>query len=133
MHKILPLLLLSMAAATPGMVMSGAPPELVGDWSIESIGQTPALEGTEAILVFTEDGTMSANVGCNQAGGSYRLDDSGLEIGPLAATRKMCEQEVMGQEDAFFAAMGQVSEYRADGDVLQLLDVSGNILITARR
>ena len=133
MRKLLQLLLLTMATATPGIAMSGAPPELVGDWKIESIGQKPVLEDAEAVLVFTEDGALSANVGCNQAGGSYRLGTSGLEIGPLAATRKMCEGEVMAQEDAFFSAIGQVSEYRAKGNVLHLLDGPGNILVTASR
>ena len=133
MHKLVRLLLLSMATVVPGTVLSGAPPELVGDWNIENIDQTPTLDGSEAILVLTEDGTLSANVGCNQAGGSYRLGASGLEIGPLAATRKMCEPEIMEQEDAFFAAMGQIREFQADGNTLHLLDDSGNILITARR
>ena len=133
MREILPLLFVFVAATAPGPLLAGAPPELVGDWNIESIGQTPVLENSETILVFTEDGTLSANVGCNQAGGSYRLSASGLEIGPLAATRKMCEGEVMAQEDAFFSAIGQVSEYRAEGNVLHLLDGSGNILVTASR
>ena len=133
MRKFFQILILSMATVAPGIVMSGAPTELVGDWRIKSIGQTPTLAGSNAVLVFTEDGTLSANVGCNQAGGSYRLDASGLDIGPLAATRKMCEQEIMAQEDAFFAAIEQTSEFRVDGNTLELLDESGSILLTARR
>jgi len=39
-------------------------------------------------------------------------DDSRLTIGPIAATRKMCANGIMAQEQEFLAALGSSTAWR---------------------
>ena len=44
-----------------------------------------------------------------------------LSIGPLATTRKACEEPVMEQEDRFLAALQAATGYRLEPHILVLV------------
>ena len=114
-------------------VMADVTLDLVGDWQITALDSAAALPDVEAIMSFSEDGQFSAMVGCNRAAGSYKLDETGLSFGPLAATRMMCPDEIMAQEDAFFRLMDRSADYRVEGEVVEILDDQGNTLVSGKR
>lgn len=80
-------------------------------------------------IEFTED-TVSGSSGCNSYTGSYTQDDDSIEIGALASTRKACVPEVAVVEDAFYVRIGTVTTVEVDGDELNLLDSSEEVVLT---
>ena len=85
-----------------------------------------AVLGTRLTLSF-KDGTLSGSSGCNTFRASYKVEESRIVVGPVAATRKMCSGKgVMEQERQFLAALetavkwdisrGMLDMHRADGE-----------------
>jgi heat shock protein HslJ len=80
---------------------------------------------TRLTLQF-KDGQVSGSSGCNRFHGAYTVNGSALTIGPLAATRMACRDEVMTQEGEFLRALesattwaivrGMLDVHRADGE-----------------
>jgi heat shock protein HslJ len=83
---------------------------------------------------FGADGQASGWAGCNHWTASYTLQGPGLTFGPAAATRKMCaEPGVMEQEQRFLGALATVSEARAEGDRLELRTAQGAMALVLYR
>ena len=106
----------------------------VGDWEATSIQTGNALaspiEGTTITATFADEGMLSGSSGCNQYTGSYTLDGGGIEIGPLAATKKACAapEGVMEQEAAYLAVLPTATHFRIDGQSLALLAADGTFV-----
>ena len=62
--------------------------------------------------------------------GSYTLDGDKVTIGPLATTRKACEQAVMDQETAFLAALQTPATVEQNGGVVTLRAADGATQVT---
>lgn len=76
-------------------------------WRAEEIdGQATA--GIESTMEFRDQSQVSGQAGCNNYTGPVSLDGVSIKFGDLAATRKMCPQPQMDQEQRFFNALGQV-------------------------
>ena len=78
------------------------------------------------------DGRVSGSAGCNQFHASYTSGDGTLEIGPAAATRKMCPSEVMDQESWFLSALETVATFSIDRDKLELRTAEGALAVSFR-
>jgi heat shock protein HslJ len=91
------------------------------------------LADTELTLIFGEDGSVSGSAGCNQYTGGYTVDGSAIKIGPLAATMMMCGEPegVMEQEAQYLAALQAATTFAIPGDVLELRDDSGALMVSA--
>lgn len=86
------------AAVTIGACSSDAlaPSAVVGDtWTLVSLQEA----GAAAIVVenpsrytlqLSSEGRILVRSDCNSCGGPYSLNDSSLEVGPLACTRAFC-------------------------------------------
>jgi heat shock protein HslJ len=85
--------------------------------------------GTEVTAIFAEDGTVAGSGGCNSFNGTYTVDGAGIAFGPVASTKMACEQAVMDQETAFFAALAASSTYAISGDALELRDADGALQV----
>ncbi|MDQ2075686.1 META domain-containing protein [Marinimicrobium sp. ABcell2] len=119
------------ACQAAGAVPSAA--ELQGSWRVETIGGEPTVSESRASLTFLES-ELSGNASCNRFFGSYRYDDGELFIDPeLAGTKMMCSPSVMAQENEFLALLPQAIRVAISGDVLQLMDGDGQVLISAKR
>ena len=85
--------------------------ELIGTWDVVSLASGDAivsvLPGTEPVVTFDEDGTLSADAGCNALNSQWSLEGSDLQIDPPASTRMFCGEPdgVMDQEAALSAAL----------------------------
>lgn len=74
---------------------------------------------------FEADGKVRGHGGCNALFGAYKIDKVTLRIGPLAATRKACQSEVMSKEGRFVAALEKSRIYLRDAAKLTLKDAQG--------
>ena len=83
--------------------------------------------GVEQVtLVFGTDGTVSGVSACNNYTGSYTTTDpDGLTFGPLASTKKLCEDSLNQIEQEYLAALANVMTYQLEGSTLTLRDASG--------
>jgi heat shock protein HslJ len=91
-----------------------------------------ALAGTEITALFDDDGKLSGSAGCNGYTAGYEINGDAIEIGPVAATRKMCARPegIMEQEHAYLAALGSAVTYRIKGNELTLIDADGTRVAT---
>ncbi len=90
--------------------------------------------GVELTVAFGEEGTVSGSAGCNSFTGSFAVDGSSVEIGPLAATAKMCiDEAVMEQEGRFLAALNAATTYTILGSQLELRDDAGALQVAGSR
>jgi heat shock protein HslJ len=76
------------------------------DWLVQSIAGHEAAEGVVSTVRLGSDGRVTGDAGCNRFGGSYTIEGERLEVGPLAATKRMCPDEIMTQEDRFLELLG---------------------------
>lgn len=78
----------------------------------------PDVEATITIDQATEQ--VSGTAGCNRFSGSFRVTGSDVQVGPLAATKKLCPEPpgVMAQEQAVLAAFSTVTRYTLEEGTL---------------
>jgi heat shock protein HslJ len=88
--------------------------------------------GTELTATFGADGNLSGSAGCNTYSATYQVEGSKMSLGPVAATRKACEQPegVMDQELQFLTALGTTASYQLRGDSLELRTAEGALAVT---
>jgi heat shock protein HslJ len=107
-------------------------PELAGStWQLLSFNNGDGMESNQVTqritITFGEDGKVSGNAGCNHFSGSYQTDNEHLVIGPLATTRKLCNnpEGVMQTEQAFLDNLGQADAFSVMGRTLTIYDKDG--------
>jgi len=94
------------------------------EWKLVQVNGKPAVVagGSEAHLFLDRKGRFSGSTGCNEMTGTYIAAQGALQFTPGGITMKMCAQPVMEQEQALLAAMKATTNYRIDGDALELLN-----------
>lgn len=87
--------------------------------------------GSALDLVFGTDWQASGSAGCNRYVARYQASGTALSFGPAAATRRMCaEAEVMEQERQFLEALATVATARREGDRLELRTADGALAVS---
>lgn len=96
-------------------------PELDGvTWRVVEIEGQP-VDGAGS-LVFQGDG-ISGEAACNRIMGSWKTTErEGHAFGPLATTRKMCDEAKMTKEQQLLKALERMQGYKLEGSSLLLLD-----------
>lgn len=129
-------LLLAGCGTGSGPAASPSPSAAGGDvagtaWLLEGLdGQAP-VAGTYVSAQFGADGALTGSGGCNRYRAGYTVSGGDLRItGTPASTMMACEPAVMAQEQAFFAALPNVSTFAVRGDRLTLSDAAGKDLLT---
>lgn len=119
------------AGAAPVLVYARLQPlSLTGtDWRLTRYNNgkqalISPLRGTHPNLTLGEDGSLQGDSGCNRFRGGYTLNRDWLAFGPIAGTRKACEEPkgVMKQEGAFLQALATVATYKIEGGELTLIN-----------
>ena len=64
---------------------------------------------------FGNNGSFSANGGCNTYNGTYTENNGAITIGPLAGTRMSCGEPVDAQEQAYLAALAAARTFVISG------------------
>src|SRR5262245_8195606 len=111
-----------------GTATTGAEPaSLAGvPWTLVS-----GVEGAEASppSATFENGVMGGSTGCNHYSAPVTIDGDSMKIGMIAATLMGCPPPADSVEQAYLAALGQVTGWRMDGDVLVLVNADGDELL----
>ena len=111
-----------------------------GEYTLE--GTTWLLDntivGSEVTAEFTagtgsEESVVAGTAGCNTYQGTYvvttrAVGRNTIQIGPLATTRMMCDEALMGQERLYLAALESATEYTIKGSTLSITYPGGKLL-----
>lgn len=94
------------------------------NWKLVQVNGKAAVvvEGSEAHMFLEKKGMFTGSTGCNQMTGSFIASEGALQFTPGGMTMKMCAQPLMEQEQALVAAMKATTNYKIDGDALELLN-----------
>jgi heat shock protein HslJ len=105
------------------------------EWVVEDIGGTGVAEGSRVTLTFATDGGLSGQAPCNRYATTLAIGGESVSVGQIAATQMMCDEALMTQEQAFFAALAAVGRFDIDGSgALVLFDPAADRpVLTARR
>jgi heat shock protein HslJ len=95
-------------------------------------GVVSVLVGTEITALFSQDGHVSGTAGCNNYNAAYEVEGNRITIGPAASTMMMCPgpEGLMEQEQTYLEALESVAGYQIEGDNLQLMDSSGQVMLS---
>jgi heat shock protein HslJ len=97
---------------------------LIGSWKLTSFGPvgapSPAVEGSDAELVFNEDGTVAGNSGCNGFGGNYIVEGDQVTFSEIVSTLMACEEPLMSQEESVFQVLTGPATYKIEGNTLTI-------------
>ena len=112
------------------------PPQLAGaTWKVTSFNNNRhavvGVLGQSSITMSFKDGEVAGSAGCNNFHGSYTAEGSKLKVGPLATTRRTCEEPLMTQEQEFLAALASAVTWSIDGNVLDMHRADGERAIWA--
>ncbi len=114
------------------------PAPLTGtEWTLESYSLSSeavssVIAGTTITAVFSADGNVGGNAGCNSYGAGYQVNGTNLTIEAPISTKMYCGEPegVMEQENRYLTLLESVAGYRIDGTRLVLTDESGTTLLT---
>ncbi|WP_331609809.1 YbaY family lipoprotein [Povalibacter sp.] len=99
------------------------------EWQLVRLGTTPAVidspQSAPRLTLQASDKRVTGSGGCNRFTGSYTLEGQRLKFGPIAVTMMACVKG-MEQERAFHQALNQVTAWRMNGEMLELLN-AGNV------
>jgi heat shock protein HslJ len=112
------------------------PPQLAGvNWKVTSFNNNRhavvGVLGDSSITMSFKDGAVAGSAGCNSFHGKYSTEGSKLQVGPLATTRRACEEPLMTQEREFLAALASAVTWSIDGNVLDMHRADGERAIWA--
>lgn len=108
-----------------------------GEWEVTAFnnGQeaiVSVIEGTRITAVFDDDDQLNGNGGCNQYMTTYSTEDDAITIEPAGATRMACDQPIMDQETAYFAALEAAATFELGETTLTLRGADGALLVSFR-
>lgn len=99
---------------------------LVGKWKLVSFGptesMTAAVSDVDASLTFAEDGTVSADSGCNSMGGNYTREGDQVTFTDMTATLMACEDARMVQESAVFRVLSGTAQFKIEDHTLTIVN-----------
>ncbi|MGH6763897.1 MAG: META domain-containing protein [Phyllobacterium sp.] len=94
-------------------------------WRLSSL-QGKELQGSvKSTLTLAEDGKVNGHGGCNNFGGSAKIDGASIKFGNLFSTMMACEENKMEQERAFHEVLGNAASYELSEGNLVLKDDAG--------
>lgn len=105
-----------------------------GEWNVVSIGTFAVPDSVDAFVGFNvPEQLVYGFTGCNHLTGALpaEVNASVPMFAALGSTRKMCPD--MTVEDALLPALGQVVDFKVDGDKLSFLDAAGATVVSLEK
>jgi len=89
------------------------------------------IPGTNITLTIDGDGTLSGSAGCNAYSAPYQLNETGLVLGRVIATKtaRTDPTGIMEQESAYLDLLRSAAGYRIVGDTLVVIDGNGRAIL----
>jgi heat shock protein HslJ len=107
-----------------GIAEPSSPASLVGAWTLTSFGSagtvSSALTDENPGLTFNEDGTVTGTSGCNEFGGNYTVAGDQITFSEIVSTLKLCDEPLMGQEEAMQQVLTETASYQIEGNTLTI-------------
>ncbi|WP_455901970.1 META domain-containing protein [Rhodococcus gordoniae] len=92
----------------------------------DAVTTSTALENAAPTLVFSEDGTVTGNTGCNEFGGTAEVGDDVVLFEPLTMTRAACaDPEVTTIETHILEVLAGETTYSIEGSSMTLTAPNG--------
>ena len=111
-------------AAEKDVAQEGEPMDIqTRTWRLDRLGDKVMPEGDKSptLSLDPSSGRASGFAGCNRYFADYKLDGSSLTLGPVGATKRLCDKEAMAIEDAFLAALsGGTMQVSTAGETLTM-------------
>ncbi|HEX6095393.1 MAG TPA: META domain-containing protein [Thermoanaerobaculia bacterium] len=101
------------------------------EWRLAWVEAFPSMPAgvTTPTLMFGDDDRISAQTGCNSAGGTYAVSGDGLTIGNVFSTKRACVEEAGNRlEAAYLGALERTRRFRIADGQLELLDDGGAVV-----
>lgn len=121
------LTLLDREVADPDRPLIGTRWVVDGLVSGGAVASVPA--GVVAALTFADD-RVDVEAGCNTGGGSVRVSETTIEVGPIALTKMACEPARMAVEQAVVTVLSGTIRYAIEAAMLTL--DAGGVGLTLR-
>ena len=108
-----------------------------GTWNLETLvlddTETAVIAGTNPTIEFSDE-QVAGTGGCNSYQGGYQTDGSALNVGPVAATERFCQDPagVSDQEVFFLAHLTSADEFQIDDDQLILSADGARLMVLTR-
>ena len=99
---------------------------LGGEWHVVTIGELSVPDSVDAFIGFNlAEQIVYGSTGCNHLTGALpaEVNPEVPMFAAMGSTRMMCTD--MTIEDAMLPALGQVVDFKVEGDNLYLLDAAG--------
>lgn len=107
-----------------GTAEPSSPVSLVGAWRLTSFGSagtvSSAITNENPGLTFNEDGTVTGTSGCNEFGGNYTVEGDQITFSEIVSTLKLCDEPLMGQEEAIQQVLTDAATYQIEGNTLTI-------------
>ena len=113
-----------------GKAAGGGDPLADTVWELRTIAKTAVLDDVAVTAEFKE-GRIGGKASCNQYFASYEVKGDSLRIGPAGATKMMCPEPIMAQEDLFLAFLQDAKTFRIEGGQLHIARSDGETLTFA--
>jgi heat shock protein HslJ len=132
-------LILHDAEGADVLVFSRIKIALVGSWKVTAYSNgkqavVSAIATSARTMSFAADGTVAGDAGVNRYDARYTTSGiDGIEIGPVATTKKAGPAERMEQERDFLTALSASKVYQFGGETLELRSTSGALQVSAER
>ena len=94
-------------------------------WVLESGREVPLEPGITATASFAE-GNVRGYTGCNQYTAPYTSEGVSLDIGAVQSMGMVCQPPRDVIEQAYVAALADVTSWSTDGNTLVLSDAAGD-------
>lgn len=100
-----------------------------GDWVAVAMQGIPEVQEPAPLWRWASADQVSGTGGCNVFTGRAVVKSGQIQVGPLAATGRLClAVPPGGQEDLFFRALEKARSVRVDAGELVLQDATGEVL-----
>jgi putative lipoprotein len=103
------------------------------EWRPLRMGQLVVPQDGSVFVQFRSKGRLTGFTGCNRLMAEYQAGDGVIFVGPVAATRMACAEEVMQLEGAFASALEQARTYRRQQTELVMFDAEGQPILEMRQ
>lgn len=95
-------------------------------WKLNQFGLLTVVVESNIYIVL-DKGRVSGSGGCNRLMSSYKTEGNKLSFTPIASTLMACPN--MREEQQFFQAMREVTDYRIEGNRLTLFHDDAILLV----
>jgi heat shock protein HslJ len=106
LRRIITVILSATILAAAAATAQGSGTDLLGTaWLAEDIDGRGVVDRARSTMDFTKAGQVSGLAACNRYFGPVSLSGDAITFGNLAATRMMCPDTLMDQEQRFLQAL----------------------------